>query len=294
MVTGVVVLMTVEELHFVTSVYVMMQIVTTVGYGDVTCESSAMKLFMSFYVLVSMLVVAGILVSGVELLLHKSQENFRKELKSLRTLSGVKVSQDPVRVCGSMEGVASGGVLFLLAITAGTVVFGVVENCTCSYGHTAIEGCDPQDCEATGGSTRSLLDALYLSCITLTTVGFGDQTPKSMFGRAFAAIWMLFGCTATGNFVSEFTQYIFEVKKKRRRFTGLSRDQFDAMDSDEDGKLSKFEFLTFVLVQYGVAKQEDVDEIMAQFEHLDHSGTGQIAYEHMDQHFSPLMTHGER
>ena len=77
-----------------------------------------------------------------------------------------------------MEGVLYAGALFLLAIAAGTVVFGVFENCSCSYGRTAIEGCDPQNCEATGGSTRSVLDAFYLSCITLTTVGFGDQTPK--------------------------------------------------------------------------------------------------------------------
>lgn len=294
MLTGVVVLMSLEQLHFVTSVYVMIQIVTTVGYGDVICESGGMcKVFMSFYVLVSILVVAGVLVSGVELLLEKSEQNFRKELKSLRTLSGVKASRDSVKVCGKMEGVLYAGALFLFAIIAGTFVFGVLEPCSCSYGRTAIDGCDPQNCAATGGTTRSVLDAFYLSCITLTTVGFGDQTPKSLSGRGFAALWMLIGCTATGKFVSEFTQYIFEVKKKRRHYAGLSRDQFDAMDSDADGKLSKFEFLTFVLVQYGVAKEEDLDEIMAQFEHLDHSGTGQIAYEHMDQHFSPLMTRGE-
>merc|ERR1719331_161150 len=99
MLTGVAVLMNLEQLHFVTSVYVMMQIVTTVGYGDVTCNSDAMKIFMSLYVLVSILVVAGVLVSGLELL-QKSEENFRKELKSLRTLSGVKApSSDPVKVC---------------------------------------------------------------------------------------------------------------------------------------------------------------------------------------------------
>ena len=33
-----------------------------------------------------------------------------------------------------------------------------------------------------------------------------DLATRSISGRAFAALWMLFGCTATAKFVSEFTQ----------------------------------------------------------------------------------------
>ena len=56
----------------------------------------------------------------------------------------------------------------LLAIVLGTFVF-----------HT-IEG-------------WSILDSLYVTSQTVTTVGFGDLTPKTTFGRAFATVFMLVG-----------------------------------------------------------------------------------------------------
>ncbi|HXD32617.1 MAG TPA: potassium channel protein [Pyrinomonadaceae bacterium] len=39
----------------------------------------------------------------------------------------------------------------------------------------------------------SLLDSLYLTAQTVTTVGFGDLTPKTVAGRAFATVFMVIG-----------------------------------------------------------------------------------------------------
>ncbi|MFN2530498.1 MAG: TrkA family potassium uptake protein [Pyrinomonadaceae bacterium] len=39
----------------------------------------------------------------------------------------------------------------------------------------------------------SLLDSLYVTAQTVTTVGFGDITPRSSFGRAFATVFMMVG-----------------------------------------------------------------------------------------------------
>ena len=39
----------------------------------------------------------------------------------------------------------------------------------------------------------SILDSLYVTVQTVTTVGYGDLTPKTTAGRAFAAVFMLFG-----------------------------------------------------------------------------------------------------
>src|SRR5215510_12094573 len=39
----------------------------------------------------------------------------------------------------------------------------------------------------------SILDSLYVTVQTLTTVGFGDLTPRSTVGRAFATVFMLVG-----------------------------------------------------------------------------------------------------
>src|SRR5918996_3562861 len=37
----------------------------------------------------------------------------------------------------------------------------------------------------------SILDSLYVTAQTVTTVGFGDLTPRTPFGRAFAAVFMM-------------------------------------------------------------------------------------------------------
>ena len=40
-------------------------------------------------------------------------------------------------------------------------------------------------------SVVSLRDGLYWAVVTMTTVGYGDKTPKTTVGRAVAALWML-------------------------------------------------------------------------------------------------------
>lgn len=39
----------------------------------------------------------------------------------------------------------------------------------------------------------SILDSLYVSVQTVTTVGFGDVAPRTVYGRAFATVFMLVG-----------------------------------------------------------------------------------------------------
>ena len=39
----------------------------------------------------------------------------------------------------------------------------------------------------------SILDSLYVTAQTVTTVGFGDLTPRTAFGRIFATFFMVVG-----------------------------------------------------------------------------------------------------
>ena len=45
--------------------------------------------------------------------------------------------------------------------------------------------------QGSDSSVVSLRDGLYWAVVTMTTVGYGDKTPKTTLGRAVAALWML-------------------------------------------------------------------------------------------------------
>ena len=47
-----------------------------------------------------------------------------------------------------------------------------------------------------------LLDAMYFTVITLTTVGYGDFSPQTDLGKIFAIVYILTGLGLIGSFIS--------------------------------------------------------------------------------------------
>jgi hypothetical protein len=54
----------------------------------------------------------------------------------------------------------------------------------------------------------ALLDAVYLSVITLTTVGYGDPAPETGVGKAFTAMFVLFGMGILLAFLSAMAAHV--------------------------------------------------------------------------------------
>ena len=88
--------------------------------------------------------------------------------------------------------------IFLFFILVGTLYYGFLEQCTCSYGKTEIEGCVPEECATNGGAAKTFTDSFYM-CVTPSTVGVGDETALSEGGRGFACVWIFFGVGAMVN-----------------------------------------------------------------------------------------------
>src|SRR5678809_697841 len=77
-------------------------------------------------------------------------------------------SSDPFNFRPSRTRAKIGVIAVLVAMTIGTLVFHVIERWT-------------------------ILDSLYVTAQTVTTVGFGDITPRTALGRAFATVFMMVG-----------------------------------------------------------------------------------------------------
>lgn len=136
--------------------------------------------------------------------------------------------------------------ILLLLVTLGTV------------GYRMIEG-------------WGFLDALYMTVITLATVGFQEVHTLSVAGRVFTILLIIFGVTVLGYTVSKLAQIMFEGQFQRylgRKKVEMSidalRDHYIICGYGRIGALICKEFaakpLPFVVVENNPAIQEKLEE----------------------------------
>jgi voltage-gated potassium channel len=65
----------------------------------------------------------------------------------------------------------------------------------------------------------SVLDSLYFSVTTLTTVGFGDPAPATAAGKIFTMVYIFVGLGVIGGFINVLAKHTFA---RRMRGTGAS------------------------------------------------------------------------
>lgn len=289
-----------EDWQVLTSLYVIVQIVTTVGYGDVTVNTNATKVFMSIYVLFCLVFLANLMGVITKAIIDRKAQYIRNRM---RAMERSMLDHDDV---GSHEQAKTdtekrttlivSAILFFGCILYGTLFYAIAERCTCSYGTTNknyYENCTDEvyvttngsklvgyeACVASGGLLTSWVDAFYMSVITATTIGFGDHSPTSWWGRVFGIPWMIVSVAMTAFFLTAMSDYFDAEEPHFVKASAISARVFEKMDSDRNGWLSRSEYRCYVLLKHGLVSESLMDEIDSHFDELDVSQQGTVTFQ---------------
>ncbi|CAJ1346983.1 unnamed protein product, partial [Effrenium voratum] len=234
----------------VTSLYVVVQIVTTIGYGDVTIEHGG-KTFMTIYVLLGTVLVASLLDRIIQAALSNAEKGLDQSLERAEHL--LKHNAHHASPRPSLPPLATAMLIYCFFVAVWVIFFALYESCTCSFGATMVEGCNAENCSETGGTVVGWTDALYMAVITFSTVGFGDYSPQSKLGRTLASLWMILGVLSFGNLVAAVSSTLHSFRASYLKKCRMTRKVFDSVDADKSGSIDRHEFMQYILVREGKA-----------------------------------------
>lgn len=258
-----------EGMSPVDSIYVIIQIITTVGYGDLTTQEPACQLFLCFYVFLGLGIVANAFNTIAAKLFEMDQEALRMEIAFLhRMITG---SNGATKKSSMLKiKVKSCGFAFLywsMLMLASTWFYATFE-------------------------TKTWVQSFYMSMITVTTVGFGDVVPDTMGGKLYAILLMGVGVLATGNLVAELSKTFTALWRRREDQEMSPRRLIAAIDTDMPGLISESEFLLIMLLKQRKVKMDEVHAIRNLFRAIDTAGngTGQLTYEMVEDALDDVRT----
>lgn len=122
----------------------------------------------------------------------------------------------------------------------------------------------------------SLIDAVYMTVITVSSVGFGEIKPLSTSGRIFTIFLIIFGLSAVGFTFSQVVEYFIEITfsetyqtKKREKKIKMMKEHYIICGYGRMGKQIVKEFLAknveMVIIETNPAEKENLEESKVKF-----------------------------
>ncbi|KAJ9154185.1 hypothetical protein P3X46_027548 [Hevea brasiliensis] len=226
---------------------------TTVGYGDLTPDTTLVKILVCVFVFTGMAVVGLIMNKVADYLAEKQEMMLEKALNKHKKNDPSKIKEEtefnkPMFKCLMAMAVLS--VLMMI----GTIFLFAVED-------------------------LNIIDALFCVCSTVSTLGFGDKSFSTAGGRAFGIFWILSSTLGMGQFYLYVAELFTESRQKALvnwiltwRMTNLDLET-DKIDNDRVSA----EFIISKLKEKGKIGQGDISVAMKEFEVLDVGKTGMLS-----------------
>lgn len=260
-----------EKWTVIDSLYFAIVCLLTIGYGDISPTSDASRLFTSFYVLGAVAIISMALgVLGTYLLdaQEKAIER-RREMSRYSVMSVFEASPEcniePADQEDKWWQIWDKYHLYITSFLALAVLLTLA----------TFIGLDENG--------WNVIDTVYYFVITASTIGLGDYTPQSQSSRLLAVFFAPLAVGAMGRWLSLVAKYIIDrhqqsAEKAFQSYELTMRD-LEAMDDDGDGKVSRAEYLEFMLVAMGKVDEDLIARLRLQFERLDVAETGVIEKE---------------
>ncbi|CAM6008559.1 unnamed protein product [Sphagnum balticum] len=253
-----------ETNSFVDGLYFCVVTMCTIGYGDIVPVTPFTKFFACGFVLVGFGFIDALVSGMVTYMLDKQEHLLLSAVEGSHHQAAKKYVLNPKHGNRMRIRVKVGLALSIpiLCIVVGTLVMMHMEK-------------------------LHWIDALYCTIMSVTTVGYGDQTFKSFQGRLFAALWLLVSTLA----VARCFLYLAEVRVDKRHRAiakwvlqrGLTFADLVQADLDHNGCISKAEFVIYKLREMGKLNDKDIADVIQEFTELDIHNTGKITRAYLQE-----------
>lgn len=266
----------IRPLNIIECIYMMSQVITTVGYGDITPAKPRGQVFVGMYVLCSFFIIAMV-VSDMVSLIMASAQRYQEKLAGKEhvevsfKLKGKAKADDDAHHHGhdlshDHSGKAVAQPKVNLKAEAVKPQYAPLVYAFCIYAFFAITWI--LFFHLYPGEGKTWMQATYMSIITLSTVGFGAFTPNTTGGMVFASFWMIFGSASLVSVVGAFTQIVVDSKEYERFDEEQSAKTIKKLQDDGHKEMGETQFIRFTLIQKGLCEAEDVDALLDHFQTL--------------------------
>ena len=310
---------------FINSFYFIAICLTTVGYGDVLPQSSSCrgsKLFTGFYALVGVFLL-GIALGIVQNKLADSSAEIAKqanekaeelakqanktaeEIAKRANKTAEKVAKRTSKITGTVSPSAAPASALPASSPASA---SACDASTQSSAELKMSNTQDEYSNLVRGIVRSFMitafillfgtvafhlledlsfsNAFYLSCITASTVGFGDFSPQTPKGRLFCIAYVLVGAATIANVLQSIAsvpvarhQHALERKVLNQFGNTLDKKELVALTHQgaHPNVCTKSEFTLGMLVKLNKLQRSDINDCVALFDKFDLTGDGLLS-----------------